>query len=515
MKRNLDIRLYLLPLFLMVVALLPACKKNNEGPSSKPPVVTSVRLYHASGKDTLLSTGNSKTDPNLVVGAGKYVVIIGQNLQNATGIDFDGVSTTFNPALLASGSAVVQIPNIIYSKIDTAKFYTLTYKTPAGSTTFSFKLGPPAPAIYSISNVFAQPGDSVYLFGSNLVLVQNLVYGGTPITKFKSSLYGDSLGFLMPATTFNRLVTVTTKSGTVLDTIKATPIISWISNENPSMGDSVYIYGTYLKGVQSLSFAGAAVTSFTTSTDAKSISFVAPALSSQSGPVSITTSYGTGTTPYHVNTQTYLQDGVIENMDGSGTLYADYGGNASGWGDGIGGIDAHINNRYGWFTETTAFNGVLGTNHTMFIFVNTGALSGGSSNNGIILASNQWVPAANLTDAPGNWALKLEISVPTDWNGGALDISPGGGYIYRWEPSSNGKPYKTKGWVTITIPLSSFRKSDPSLGEGKGVALANLTDMLGSKGQTGAYLYRHNYNAATTTTGFYVAFDNIRVVKIK
>ena len=31
MKKNLDIRLYLLPLFLMVVALLPACKKNNEG----------------------------------------------------------------------------------------------------------------------------------------------------------------------------------------------------------------------------------------------------------------------------------------------------------------------------------------------------------------------------------------------------------------------------------------------------------------------------------------------------
>jgi hypothetical protein len=27
MKKNLDIRLYLLPLFLMVVALLPACKK--------------------------------------------------------------------------------------------------------------------------------------------------------------------------------------------------------------------------------------------------------------------------------------------------------------------------------------------------------------------------------------------------------------------------------------------------------------------------------------------------------
>lgn len=513
MKRNLDIRLYFLPLFLMMVALLPACKKNTES-SSIPPVITSVRLYHAAGKDTLLSTGDPQTDPTWSGGSYKYVVIIGQNLKNATEIEFDGVSASFNPALLASGSAVVRIPNIIYSKIDTAKLYTLTYKTPAGSTTFSFKLGPAAPAIYAISNVFANPGDSVYLFGANLVLVQKFVYGGTPITKFNSSFYGDSLGFLMPATTSNKLVTVTTKSGTVMDTIRATPVTSWISNENPSPGDSVYIYGTYFKDIQSLTFAGTAVTSFTTSKDTKSVGFVAPALS-QSGPVSITTSYGTGTTPYNVYTPTYLKNGVIENMDGSGVLYADYGGNASSWGDGIGGIDANNNNRYGWFTETTAFNGVMGTNHTMFIFVNTGVLSGGSSNGGIILASNQWVPAANLTDAPDNWALKMEISVPTDWNGGALDIKTDvGGYIYRWEPWKTGKAYKTKGWVTITIPLSSFRASN-ALGEGMGAPLTKITDLVGSSGKTGAYLYRHNYDAATTTTGFYVAFDNIRVVKIK
>ncbi|MFI5136717.1 MAG: glycan-binding surface protein [Sphingobacteriales bacterium] len=514
MKRNLDIRLYFLPLFLMMVALMPACKKNIEN-STTPPVITSVRLYHASGKDTLLSTGNPQTDTALSIGTNKYVVIIGQNLKNATEIDFDGVSAPFNPALLASGSAVVRIPYIIYSQIDTAKFYTLTYKTPAGSTNFSFKLGPPAPAIYAISNVFANPGDSVYLFGANLLLVQKFVYGGTQITSFNSSLYGDSLGFKMPATTSNRLVTVTTKTGTVQDTIRATPIIYWISNENPNPGDSVYIYGTYFKNIQSLTFAGTPVTTFTASQDTKSIAFVAPALT-QSGPVSITTTYGTGTTIYNVYTPTWLKNGVIENMDGSGTLYADYGGNASGWGDGIGGIDAHINNRYGWFTETTDFNGVLGTNHTMFIFVNTGVLSGGASNNGIILASNQWVPAANLTDAPNNWALKMEISLPKDWNGGALDIKTDvAGYIYRWEPWSNGKAYKTKGWITVTIPLSSFRASDPALGEGKGASLTNITDLVGPAGKTGAYLYRKNYSGTATTTGFYCAFDNIRIVKIK
>ncbi|MBB6130653.1 glycan-binding surface protein [Mucilaginibacter lappiensis] len=505
MKKNLGIRLYLLPLFLMVVALLPACKKNIEG-SSNPPVITSVRSYVASPNDTVLTSAVPK---------GQWVVITGHNLKSATRIEFDGVPASFNSALLAQNSAVVQIPQIIFSTIDTSKLYTLKVTTTGGSTSFAFKLGPAAPIIFGISDVFANPGDSVSLFGANLLLIQNFVYGGTKISSFKSSMYGDTLSFLMPAVTSTRLITVTTRAGTVLDTIKATPVVSWISNENPSMGDSVYIYGQYLKGVQSLIFAGTAITTFTVSKDSKSVGFVAPALS-ESGPVSITTSYGTGTTPYNVYTPTYLKNGVIENMDGSGVLYADYGGNAPGWGDGIGGIDAHINNRYGWFTETTAFNGVLGTNHTMFIFVNTAVLSGGSSNGGIILASNQWVPVANLTDAPGQWALKMEISVPTDWDGGALDIKTDvPGYIYRWEPSKTGTAYKTKGWITITIPLSSFRASDPVLGEGMGAALTNITDLLGPKGQTGAYLYRHNYAAASTKTGFYCAFDNIRVVKIK
>jgi hypothetical protein len=75
--------------------------------------------------------------------------------------------------------------------------------------------------------------------------------------------------------------------------------------------------------------------------------------------------------------------------------------------------------------------------------------------------------------------------------------------------------YKTKGWITLTIPLSSFRASDPTLGEGMGAPLTKLTDMLDAKGHSTAYIYVHNYAAAKTITGFYGAFDNIRVVKIK
>src|SRR5579872_4449101 len=159
MKKKPFIRLCLLPLLLAMVALIPACKKNTE--SGLAPVITSVRIYNPSPKDSLLSTGNPKTDSTWTGGIGRYVVIIGQNLQNATHIEFDGVPASFNPALFAPNSAVVQIPTIMYATIDTTKLYTLSYKTAGGSTTFSFKLGPAAPTITAISNVFANPGDSV------------------------------------------------------------------------------------------------------------------------------------------------------------------------------------------------------------------------------------------------------------------------------------------------------------------------------------------------------------------
>jgi hypothetical protein len=87
----------------------------------------------------------------------------------------------------------------LFSTIDTTKLYTIEYTTTGGTTTFPFKLGPGAPTIAAISDVFANPGDSVFLYGTNLVLVQSFSYAGTPITSFKSNLDGTSLGFKMPA----------------------------------------------------------------------------------------------------------------------------------------------------------------------------------------------------------------------------------------------------------------------------------------------------------------------------
>ena len=102
----------------------------------------------------------------------------------------------FNGTLFLRQQCSSANTSILFSTIDTTKLYTIEYITTGGTTTFAFKLGPGAPTIAAISNVFANPGDSVFLYGTNLVLVESFSYAGTTITSFKSNLDGTSLGFL-------------------------------------------------------------------------------------------------------------------------------------------------------------------------------------------------------------------------------------------------------------------------------------------------------------------------------
>ncbi|MEO8405285.1 MAG: glycan-binding surface protein, partial [Chitinophagaceae bacterium] len=130
----------------------------------------------------------------------------------------------------------------------------------------------------------------------------------------------------------------------------------------------------------------------------------------------------------------------------------------------------------------------------------------------------QWLAAANLSDPVNSWALKFETSIPNPWNGGTLSIkSSNSDYRARFEPwqvSTNSTvPYSTNGWKTVTIPLSSFRKNDPALGEGKGLPVTSITTLVGNTGTSDLILYIHNYGSSATQTNFNGAFDNFRVVK--
>lgn len=503
---NINVRFLLCCLPVALILLLPSCKKTEV---LSAPVITAVRNYAASPADTVLHSLEANA---------QWVVITGQNLQNAVQISFNGVPASFNSALFAQSNAVVQIPVIMFSTIDTSKLYTIQYTTTTGTTTFNFKLGPPAPVIMAISNVFANPGDSVFVYGKNLVLVQSLSYGGTSITSFKSSLDGTSLGFIMPnpAPTSGNVV-VTTKSGTATFKIVALPTITGISNANANAGDSVYVYGTYLKAIQSLTFAGTNIASYASAADGSAVGFVMPTIT-QYGPVAVTTSFGTATTVYNANTAAGgYTTGVLANMEW---------GSYFGWGWWGGVSLATGNSGSGWPPYKPEFNGVLGSNTTMFVAYNTGIMQSGDGSTydgkyNFPIGENQWMPAANLSDPVDNWAIQFEISVAHPWNGGTLCFASGfaGNYVARYEPwqisSSATAAFSTRGWITVTLPLTSFRAADPTLGVGMGASVTSLTNLLGSSGKTGLNGYLHNFSGSATATGFNAAIDNVRVVKIK
>lgn len=502
---NKDIHFLLMFCSVAIGILFASCNNEDMGL----PVITDVRNYAASPKDTIIDSAVAKE---------QWVVIEGQNLQNALKISFNGVPAEFKSTFLTPNSAVVKIPAIVFVLIDVNKLYTIEYVTSEGSTTFSFKLGPAAPVITAISDVFAQPNDSVYIYGKDLVLLKSFSYGGTPITAVTTNLSGTALGFLMPspAPTSGDVV-ITTMSGVATFKILALPTITGISNENAVANDSVFVYGTYLKGIQSFSFGGTAITSYKSNSNGSSVGFVLPS-SVQTGPVSITTAFGTASTVYNVND---LEHGLIANLqwDKSTDVYGHVG-----WNGGTASTSsASLNNANTWVALTPDFP----TNNTIFAVLSTTVLNPdeGSAGNWppiyqLHFDNQKWIAPANLGDPVENYALKFEVSIPKPWNGGALNIESSNNlFTFRWEPwqitATTTAAYKTKGWITVTVPFTEFREKDDKLGGGRGVSITKLSDLVDATGKTTCVMYMHNYGTSATATGFYGAFDNLRIVKIK
>lgn len=495
-------------LLLIAVALVPACKKTVSGNA---PTITSIRNYAASPGDTLVTS----------ITQGQWIVINGQNLKNAVQIMVDGVPVQFNYALFADDKAVIQVPSTIpFNDVAAADLNTLKYYTTDGSTTYSFGVNaPPATITGNSMSSSNKVGDSIHIYGTNLFLIKSLTIAGVSVSPFSTVTDGSSIGFTLPLITqpmpwHGVLVAA---SGTYNFDISIVPLITSVSNANPSLGDSVYVYGTNLSGVTSFTFGGAAITGFIEAADGLSVGFKAPSLS-QSGPIKIVTTYGTATSVFNVNSQ-ISTNGMLANMEW---------GNYFGW-QWWGGAGLTVNsaaNSGGWIAVKTDLDGVLGTDNSMFVTYDKGVMPGGAGSAfdgtyNFPIGANQWVPAANLSDPVANWAIQFEISVARPWEGSTLCFVGGfaGNYIARYEPwqisASSTKAFATKGWQTVTIPLTSFRASDPTLGDGMGASVTSLTNLLGSTGNTGLSIYLHNFKTSSTATGFYAALDNVRVVKIK
>jgi hypothetical protein len=370
-----------------------------------------------------------------------------------------------------------------------------------------------APVITGVRNYVASPEDTVMqslipgqwvvLLGHNLKGATQIYFNGVPAF-YNSALFSDTSAAVQvpsvipfPSVAADELNTIryVTPNGSTTFTfniVAPPPSITSISNENANAGDSVRVYGLNFFFIKSITFAGSAVSSWKESNDGTSVGFIVPSLS-QSAPLVITTESGTASTVYNMNDVT---TGALCNFDNVNT--------------------------YSWgATGTSDNNSQFMGNRGFYAILQNGSLKANEWswwNGGRSINTNgvQWVPADSMNVPIGDYAFKFEINAPEAWNGGSIfvikDYSTA--YVGRYEPwkdaEGNGFSFSTKGWQTVTIPLSMFLTNN-----GTGTAAASLTQLLGSSGSGSVNIWLINNSPAATATGTNAAFDNLRVVKIK
>lgn len=189
---------------MFIITMMTSC--NNDEVSGGAPVITEVRNYEAAPNDTIVN----KLMP------GQWVVLKGSNLKDAVKIAFNGIAVDFNGGIFSDNYAVVQLPSVIaFPSIPEEKLNTIEVVTPNGSTIFNIDIVAGSPELTGISNENPVEGEVVTIFGTNLFLVNEVVFSGTTITDYELSDSGTSISFVMPNIVSGGIVSVTTASGTV------------------------------------------------------------------------------------------------------------------------------------------------------------------------------------------------------------------------------------------------------------------------------------------------------------
>jgi hypothetical protein len=369
------------------------------------------------------------------------------------------------------------------------------------------------PVISGVRSYLAAPGDSVLnslvpgqwvvLLGHNLKGATQITFNGIPAS-YNSALFSDTSAAVqvpdvipfpsVPADLLNTIRYVTPEGSTTFtfDIVAPAPSIIAVSNENANSGDTVRVYGLNFFFIKSIHFAGTPVTTFAGAADGTSVGFTLPTLT-QSGPVVITTQSGSASTVFNVNDVT---TGALCNFDDVNT--------------------------YSWgATNTTNSSSLFPGNRGNYAIMDNKALNANewswwNGGRGINTNGAQWVPVDSLNRPVDNYAFKFEINIPNAWNGGSIFVAKDYSFNYiglfePWKnPDGTTSDIMTRGWRTVTIPLSSFRKDN-----GTGTQVSTLKDLLGNSGAGGVNIWLINNSSSPMATGFYAAVDNIRVIKVK
>jgi hypothetical protein len=352
----------------------------------------------------------------------------------------------------------------------------------------------------------AGPGQTVVIQGTNLASTTQIYFNGYP-APFNSAILSDNnivvaIPADMPFASLDKsqlnTVKVVTKSGEVVfnfPVVPPPPIVSTMSYENAAAGTKVTITGNNFFFIDKVVFPGGkeATTNITTTPSGTSLEVTVPAGITLAGTVQVVNRYGTGTSVFRFND---YATGMLTNFDDI--------------------------NKFDWGSTVTDDATLFPGNHGKYARLAQDNITGNNwdwwnGKRGIITKAVDWLPASEMSKPAGDYAMKFDIYVKEAWSTGVLMIGPppndSWNYMYRYEPWKTQPDFKTAGWITVTVPISEFRKKSSTGTDGAGDPAATVGDVIGSIDEIVKFMFVND--TGTPLAKLDMAVDNIRVLKIK
>jgi hypothetical protein len=367
----------------------------------------------------------------------------------------------------------------------------------------------------------AYPGTLIVIQGSHLDGLEAVLFNDQPAT-FNSALNSSSNIIITipsnaptapPLSSVSNTIKVFTSHGSTSFTfnlVLTPPVISWVSNENAVGGTSLVIHGTNFYGISKIVFPGGINASSYTVDSATQITVTVPPGITKGDSLRVYGAFGEGSSPFVFDNWLSPTTGFLANFDGTTSQWSPPANNPYfGW------------STQGWVGTFLAPDNVFANGTGYCVEINPANAKPKGDNswwqdaNSIITDPGTWVSASNAPIA--DYALKFEANV-TNWTAGSIWIGtnwPNWNYLAEWAPwkTASGKKYSSNGWVTVTIPLTSFLTATSNTYTSTGTGASSITTLQSGGGGMLMIMYANDGTATIPGGSFALGLDNIRIVR--
>src|SRR5260221_9021249 len=368
--------------------------------------------------------------------------------------------------------------------------------------------------------VNAYPGPLIVIQGSNFDGLEHVYFNDFDAPFNAALISNNNITISNPAgaptapplSKVSNTIRVVTSHGSATYTftlVLTPPVITAVSNENAAAGTTLIIKGSNFYGISKIVFPGGITASGYSVDSATQITVTVPAGITAGDSLRVYGTFGSGSSPFIFDNWMSPSVGFLANFDGTNDKWSPpanspyYGWSQQQW---VG----------GYVTDPTVFPN--GTGNCVEINPAGPKVKWGNScgqdNNAIITHTAAW-PSGSVS----NYALKFEAYV-NNWSAGSIWIGtswPNWSWLGQhapWKTVAGGK-YSTNGWVTVTVPLTSFLSATGNVYTSTGTGAASISTLQSGAGGMLMIMYANDGTATIPGGSFTMGIDNVRILPIK